>query len=100
MKTRWGSCSSKNNISLNSSLVFLPEALIRYVCLHELVHTIHKNHGRVFWEALTGILPEALMLRKGVKKTVHYCLIKQNTIVLLSFVASITIQLFFFDDQL
>jgi predicted metal-dependent hydrolase len=68
MRTRWGSCSSKNNISLNSSLVFLPEELIRYVCLHELVHTIHKNHGRVFWDALTGILPEALMLRKELRK--------------------------------
>lgn len=68
MKTRWGSCSSKNNISLNSSLVFLPEGLIRYVCLHELVHTVHKNHGRVFWDALTDILPEALMLRKELRK--------------------------------
>jgi len=68
MKTRWGSCSSKNNISLNSSLVFLPEELVRYVCLHELVHTIHKNHGRYFWEALTDILPDALSLRKELRK--------------------------------
>jgi predicted metal-dependent hydrolase len=68
MKTRWGSCSSKNNISLNSSLIFIPEELVRYVCLHELVHTIHKNHGRVFWDALTGILPEALMFRKELRK--------------------------------
>ena len=68
MKTRWGSCSSRNNISLNSSLVFLPEALIRYVCLHELVHTVHKNHSQVFWEALTGILPDALNLRKQLRQ--------------------------------
>ncbi len=68
MKTRWGSCSSRNNISLNSSLIFLPEALIRYVCLHELVHTVHKNHSQVFWAALTGILPDALNLRKQLRQ--------------------------------
>ncbi|MEX0981889.1 MAG: SprT family zinc-dependent metalloprotease [Bacteroidales bacterium] len=68
MKTRWGSCSPVNNISLNSSLVFLPEALIRYVCLHELVHTVHKNHSQVFWTALTGILPDALLLRKQLRQ--------------------------------
>ena len=70
MKTRWGSCSSRNNISLNSGLIFLPEALIRYVCLHELVHTLHKNHSRVFWDALTGMLPDALLLRKELRQ--HY----------------------------
>jgi predicted metal-dependent hydrolase len=48
-KTRWGSCSSKNNISLNMKLVRLPDELVDYVILHELVHTIIKNHGKVFW---------------------------------------------------
>lgn len=68
MKTRWGSCSSKNRISLNSSLIFLPEQLIRYICLHELMHTIHKNHSRQFWDALKEILPDALLLRKRLRQ--------------------------------
>ncbi|MEX0987153.1 MAG: SprT family zinc-dependent metalloprotease [Bacteroidales bacterium] len=68
MRTRWGSCSSKNNISLNSGLIFLPNELIEYVCLHELVHTVHKNHSRVFWEALDDIMPGALMHRKALHK--------------------------------
>ena len=68
MKTRWGSCSSKNNISLNSSLIFLPEQLILYVCLHELMHTIHKNHSHLFWDALKDILPDALLLRKKLRQ--------------------------------
>ena len=64
MRTRWGSCSSKNNISLNSALVFLSDELLEYVCLHELVHTVHKDHSAAFWNALVVISPEALSLRK------------------------------------
>ena len=48
-KTRWGSCSHKNNISLNMKLVLLPDELVDYVILHELVHTRKKNHSKSFW---------------------------------------------------
>lgn len=51
-KTRWGSCSSNNNINLNINLVRLPGELMDYVILHELVHTRIKNHSRSFWREL------------------------------------------------
>ena len=51
-KTRWGSCSHKNNISLNLALVLLPQPLIDYVMLHELVHTRIHNHSKKFWAEL------------------------------------------------
>ena len=51
-KTRWGSCSGQNNISLNVNIAFLPEDLQNYVLLHELVHTTVKNHSRKFWAEL------------------------------------------------
>ena len=56
-KTRWGSCSRKNNINLNAKLVQLPRSLMDYTILHELVHTRIKNHGPGFWEALAKYLP-------------------------------------------
>ncbi len=58
-KTRWGSCSMQNNINLNVHLICLPDSLRDYVILHELVHTRHKNHGHVFWQALEELLPGA-----------------------------------------
>ena len=48
-KTRWGSCSRNNNISLNIKLVLLSEAMVDYVILHELVHTRIYNHSKEFW---------------------------------------------------
>lgn len=48
-KTRWGSCSAKHDIMLNSGLVLFPEQVTRYVCVHELVHTRHFDHSPRFW---------------------------------------------------
>ena len=52
-KTLWGSCSGQKNISLNCKLLFLPEAIVRYIMIHELCHTVHMNHSAQFW-ALVG----------------------------------------------
>lgn len=58
-KTRWGSCSFSNNINLNLHLMRVPEHLIDYVLLHELVHTVVKNHGEKFWLLLEHCYPNS-----------------------------------------
>ena len=63
-KTRWGSCSNKNNINLNMKLVRLPQELIDYTILHELVHTRVKNHGRQFWFLMDRLLGDARKIDK------------------------------------
>jgi len=72
-QTRWGSCSSKDNISLNMKLLHLPEKLIDYILLHELVHTRVKNHSKDFWNELETIVPNARMMDNKLREY-QYCL--------------------------
>ncbi|MFR9523256.1 MAG: M48 family metallopeptidase [Rikenellaceae bacterium] len=47
-RTKWGSCTSENNISLSIYLMTLPQHLIDFVIIHELCHTVHHNHSPKF----------------------------------------------------
>ncbi len=47
-RSKWGSCSAENNISLSLFLMRLPEHLRDYVVIHELCHTVHHNHSAEF----------------------------------------------------
>lgn len=56
-RTKWGSCSGQNHISLSLYLMTLPEVLRDFVILHELCHTVHHNHSPRFHallDRLTG----------------------------------------------
>lgn len=66
-KSRWGSCSHTNNINLNLHLMRLPDALCDYVILHELAHTVEKNHGPQFWALLDRVCGDARLLDKKLK---------------------------------
>ena len=68
IKSRWGSCSRKNYINLSIHLMRLPEHLIDYVILHELVHTVHHNHSALFWSMLDEVTNGAKNLDKELKK--------------------------------
>jgi predicted metal-dependent hydrolase len=65
--TRWGSCSSVNNINLNLHLMRVPEQLIDYVIIHELVHTVVKNHSEKFWLLLEQCYPNCRIADKEMR---------------------------------
>jgi len=67
-KSRWGSCSHDNRINLNLHLMRLPSELIDYVIIHELCHTMQKNHGPNFWGLMKRVFPNSIMMNKELKK--------------------------------
>ena len=64
-KTRWGSCSGTNNINISKFIMKLPFELIDLVLLHELSHTVQKNHSKDFYALLESCLPGK---RKGLER--------------------------------
>lgn len=58
MRRRWGSCSSKGDITLNWMLVYMPESCIDYVINHELTHLWYFNHSHEFYQLLNKAMPE------------------------------------------
>ena len=66
-KTRWGSCSSRQTISVNCKLLFLPSELVRYVLIHELCHTVHLNHSAAFWALVAQKEPGYQQLDAGLR---------------------------------
>lgn len=48
-KTRWGSCTSKQNVNFSYRLIWAPMKTIDYVIIHELAHLKEMNHSKKFW---------------------------------------------------
>ncbi len=67
-RTRWGSCSSKMNLSFSWRLVMAPLASIDYVIIHELIHVEHPNHSKRFWERVRSIEPDYKSHRSWLKQ--------------------------------
>lgn len=57
MKTQWGSCSAKGQLTLNPSLVKAPKEFIDYVILHELCHIAEHNHSERFYRLMQQVIP-------------------------------------------
>ena len=56
-RTRWGSCSSKQNLNFNYRIIFLPPHLADYIIVHELCHLLELNHGPQFWTCVARTMP-------------------------------------------
>ncbi len=58
MKTKWASMSTTGRLTLNTDLLTLPQELAEFVIVHELVHLLVPNHGKVFKSFMYAYLPD------------------------------------------
>ena len=68
LRSRWGSCTaSKNHITLNEKLLFVPPHLADYVILHELCHFAYQDHSKAFYRHLSQYYPDYARARKELR---------------------------------
>ncbi|MCQ2930189.1 M48 family metallopeptidase [Helicobacter pylori] len=67
-----GSCSYHNRLSFALLLVCTQKEAIDYVIIHELAHTIHKNHSQNFWRCVKIFCPNYRALREHLKQRVVF----------------------------
>ncbi|EMH43596.1 hypothetical protein HMPREF1430_00686 [Helicobacter pylori GAM96Ai] len=67
-----GSCSYHNRLSFALLLVCAQKEAIDYVIIHELAHTIHKNHSQNFWRCVKTFCPNYRVLRDHLKQRVVF----------------------------
>ena len=58
MRTKWASISTSGRMTLNTDLLDLPKELGEFVIVHELVHLLIPNHGRVFKSFMYAYMPD------------------------------------------
>jgi len=58
MTTKWASMSTAGRLTINSELVALPRRVGEFVIVHELVHLLAPNHGKVFASFMAAYMPD------------------------------------------
>ena len=66
--TRWGTCSSKGNVSFNWRLIKCPHWIWDYLFVHELCHTVHMNHSAEFWQLVNVHYPRLEEARAWIRE--------------------------------
>jgi hypothetical protein len=67
---RWGSCSRDGGINYTWRLVMAPIPIIDYVVLHELAHTVARNHSSRFWNIVKKNMPDYPIRQKWLRDNV------------------------------
>lgn len=67
-KTKWGTCSSKKNLSFNWRLIKCPYWIWDYLFVHELCHTVHFNHSKAYWKLVDEHFPQRKEAEAWIKK--------------------------------
>lgn len=66
-KKRWGSCTSKKDIYINSRISMAKPEAIDYILVHEFSHLVHMNHSKDFYSLVKTIMPDYKVQEKWLK---------------------------------
>lgn len=58
MRSRWGSCSAKGDLSFAWRLVLAPPEILSYLAAHEVAHRREMNHSSRFWRVVRSLDPD------------------------------------------
>jgi hypothetical protein len=67
-RSRWGSCSSRGDLSFSWRLVLAPAAVLDYVIGHEVAHLAQMNHSSAFWTIVRSLVAEPEAARLWLKR--------------------------------
>ncbi len=71
MKSRWGSCHTKNGIlTFNLNLIYAQIECIEYVVYHEFTHFLVPNHSAKFYQELAKVCPDWKAKRQKLKEII------------------------------
>jgi predicted metal-dependent hydrolase len=56
-QSRWASCDAANVLQFHPRVMELAGSVQDYIIVHELCHTIEKNHTRAFWSLVARFMP-------------------------------------------
>mgnify|MGYP001608239326 CR=1 FL=1 len=71
--SNWGSCSHSDNVNISTRLLFAPDDVIDYVCIHELAHLQERNHSDQFWKLVEQAMPNYQEKEKWLKENSDTC---------------------------
>jgi predicted metal-dependent hydrolase len=58
MRSKWASISTAGRLTLNTDLLAIPKDLGEFVVVHELVHLLAPNHGKLFKSFMRAYMPD------------------------------------------
>lgn len=67
MRSLWGSCSYRGDLSFNVRLLAAPPEVLDYVVVHELAHLRWRGHGRRFWDLVQKHCPDQRRHRRWLR---------------------------------
>jgi predicted metal-dependent hydrolase len=57
-KRKWGSCTPRNEIIINTRILLAPRIVAEYIVVHELTHLKFRHHQKSFWEEVERFMPK------------------------------------------